>query len=246
MNHAAFVESVVLGRPYPLSELRPVGRLSAAEALAVYQTDYHVRLGGALQESFSRLSHGLGEVLFGHLCAAFLAVHCSNSPDLNDFGENFPAWLAQRTDLLAASPLPASWWVQLAELEWQAQRLFFADPPPPVALTALLASAAPEDWGLQLTPHCRLFRSEAPLFALWCQTPPEPAQPPSALLLYKNQAGVHAAALSLEQAELVAGLRDGLSLGAALERVRTVDASLVSGVFALLSQAELIQGLRMP
>lgn len=246
MKHAAFVESVVLGRPYPLSELQPVGRLSAAEALAVYQADYRVRLSGALQETFSRLSLWVGEPLFARLCTAFLAVHFSSSPDLNDFGEAFPAWLAQRADLLATAPLAAAWLVQLAELEWQAQRLFFADPPVPVALNALLASPDPEAWGLQLTPHCRLFRTEAPLFALWCQTPPDAVSPPSALLLYKNQAGVHAAALSLDQAELVAGLRDGLSLGAALERVRTADPTLVSGVFALLSQAALIQGLRAP
>jgi hypothetical protein len=108
--------------------------------MEIYRNAYRARLVGALEASFERTRHYVGEAAFGQAAAHYVLTHAPRSWTLDLFGDAMPECLAE---LFAADPEVA----ELAWLEWHRQRAF-AEPDQPQLDSLELAGAglAGEDW----------------------------------------------------------------------------------------------------
>jgi hypothetical protein len=236
-QQAALVESIISHSPFELSQIQPVGSLSAAEALAVYQNDYLARLTEALADTYLSVAEVLGSD-FGPLCQDYLASQRSQSTDLQDFGDTFPDFLRQSA-CLQTWPFLA----ELAEVDLCSEQLFFQHATPLPDQSCLTDLDESSEIRLRFVSHCQIFVSEYPLFSLWRQRfVPEKRiiQGPENLLLFKNQTGIQGHRLSAEQTSLFLALQAGSSLGQLFEDKHTLSQEEVSAFFGWLYHSGLI------
>lgn len=71
----------------------PSRTMAPLERLAVYQGMYPLRMRDALAADYPGLEAFLGDHLFGHFVADYVAVHPSRSYTLNRLGDHVPAFL---------------------------------------------------------------------------------------------------------------------------------------------------------
>lgn len=110
------------------------GELGPSERLDIYANAYFYRLLGVLRELFPRTLAQLGEVPFHNLVTRYVLQHPSTSPDLNDLGGAWPAFLRAQALGGAAAALP-----DLAELELALGRALHAPDAEPLTHADLLA-----------------------------------------------------------------------------------------------------------
>ncbi|MBT9548490.1 MAG: putative DNA-binding domain-containing protein [Candidatus Sericytochromatia bacterium] len=233
----SFVESIISHSPFELSQIQPVGSLSATEALAVYQGDYRARLTEALADTYLSVAEVLGSD-FEPLCQDYLAIERSQSTDLQDFGNTFPDFLRQSA-CLQTWPFLA----ELAEVDLCSEWLFFQHATPLPDQSCLTELDENADIRLCFVPHCQIFVSEYPLFSLWRQrfvSEKALLQRPENLLLFKNQAGIQGHRLSAEQTSLFLALQAGSSLGQVFAEETSLSPEEVSAFFGWLYHAGLI------
>ncbi len=236
-QQAALVESIISHSPFELSQIQPVGSLSTAEALAVYQNDYRARLTEALADTYLSVAEVLGSD-FGALCQDYLAIERSQSTDLQDFGDTFPDFLKQSA-CLQTWPFLA----ELAEVDLCSEQFFFQQATPLPDQSCLTDLDESSEIRLRFVSHCQIFVSEYPLFSLWRQRfAPEKAilQRPENLLLFKNQAGIQGHRLSTEQTSLFLALQAGSSLGQVFAEETSLPPEEVSAFFGWLYHSGLI------
>jgi hypothetical protein len=91
------VRSRAATRHVPLREaeraILPSKTLASLERLAVYQEMYPLRMQEALSADYPGLAAFLGDHLFGHFVADYVAVHPSRSYTLNRLGDHVPEFL---------------------------------------------------------------------------------------------------------------------------------------------------------
>ena len=99
--HPGTIEEAVRSRGatrhMPLREaeraILPSPTMAPLERLAVYQEMYPLRMQDALAADYPGLAAFLGDHLFGHLVADYVAVHPSRSYTLNRLGDHVPEFL---------------------------------------------------------------------------------------------------------------------------------------------------------
>lgn len=218
-------------------------RLDSAGRLAIYADAYHARLIECLESSFPQTARALGSPLFAEFGIAYLQTHPSRSYTLNRLGDAFADWLrASRPERAADEPL--GWpdlLAELAELEGAIDQVFdgpgvepdasFGGAGAPVVLSAAdLSSLDPQrllEMQLETVPCLRLLAQRFPVndyyAALRAAEDPDtvdvPEPSPSWLALSRRDWVVRRLPLSEPQYVLLAALRDGQTLGAALEQV---------------------------
>lgn len=99
------------------NHLRPNAYLSTAQALAIYRNAYKTRLLECLRADFPVLEKFLGDGLFSHFAADFIATHPPQSYSLFDLGARFPTYLqASCPELSEQTPAQQAQFLLLIEL----------------------------------------------------------------------------------------------------------------------------------
>jgi hypothetical protein len=211
--------------------IEPSRELTAVERLDVYADSYFLRLRDVMKLDFPGVLHAVGERAFAQIVREYVTTFPSKSFTLNDFGERFPKFLARTRfgDLGAQAPFL----VDLATLERAVEEVFHDRLVAPVDVKKL-ESIPPERWdGARFTvnPALRLLAFDHPVNAYLQavydeESPRRPRPKPSFVVVYRKDWRAWRATLTREQFELLAALKRGRPLGAAL---RSVLAKVKSG-----------------
>ena len=159
----AMADSLIAGDTQAARFIRG-GKLGAARRLAVYRHNVLANLRGALKDIFPVVHRIVGDAFFLHAADRFIAVTPSRSGDLNQFGREWPAFLAAYPH---AAELP--YLADVARLEWAWHECFHAAEAAPLDL-GRLATIEPDAHGslvFRLHPAVRLLASRFPLLRIW-------------------------------------------------------------------------------
>jgi hypothetical protein len=210
-----------------LDLLRRDRALTPSEQLAVYRDSIAATLGAAVAEAYPVCRRLVGERFFAAAAAAFVRRAPSRSPDLDDYGEGFAAFLAEFPPAAALAYLP-----DMARLEWawhvaagrSAARGFELD-----ALAAAVAAGAdPERVVFRLAESATLLESPFPVHLIWRANQPGSEQEDvvvglaaegARLLVWHDGQGPRIETLRSPEWLLLRAAGDGQPLGQACERV---------------------------
>ena len=159
----AFAAALIDGDKNATSRIR-AGNLSAERRLEIYRHNVMSNLRGVLKDIYPVIFKIVGEAFFWHAADQFIRIHPSNSGDLNQFGDGWPAFLATYPH---AADLP--YLCDVATLEWAWHEAFHASDAPTFDL-GRLAEIPPEVHGelhFVLHPAVRLLQSNFPILAIW-------------------------------------------------------------------------------
>ncbi|MCP5363682.1 MAG: putative DNA-binding domain-containing protein [Hyphomicrobiales bacterium] len=142
-----------------------VDEAPGAEArLRIYHNHYRVTLIEALEATFPVIRRLVGGDFFQHMARRFVLSHPPSAPCLFEYGDGFPAFLADQAET-AALPYLAD----VARLEWALNEAYFSADTP--ALNADELASLPADrlveFTLPLHPSCRLLSSPYPVDRIW-------------------------------------------------------------------------------
>ncbi len=164
-----FADSIILGAG--VAEPSIVGgKLSAAHRLEIYRHNVFANLRGALRDVFPVVARIVGDAFFQHAADSFIRETPSTSGDLNQFGREWPAFLAAYPH---AQELP--YLADVARLEWAWHECFHAADAALIDINRL-ATIDPADHGalvFVLHPALRLLSSPYPLLQIWRINQPE-------------------------------------------------------------------------
>jgi hypothetical protein len=223
--------------------------LTAAERLAIYANAYHSRLLECLGEVYPMLKRSLGDEAFDAMAFGYLQVYPSKSYTLNELGRHFPRYLQQTRPTSGTSEeetavpttsgdackLTEDWpnlLIDLARLEWAIYEVFDG---PGVEGAALLdpdqiLGISPERWPLaKLTPVVclQLLETRFPVNDYYTalrrakldDPVPIPAAGESFVALTRRDYVVRRYPLSRPEFALLKALKEGSSVGDALESI---------------------------
>ncbi|MFP5393859.1 MAG: DUF692 family multinuclear iron-containing protein, partial [Gammaproteobacteria bacterium] len=135
-----------------------------SERLGLYRGNLTVTWHKTLAQAYPVVRQLVGDAFFEALTRAYGKANPSDSPDLNQFGASFAAFLAGFAPVAELPYLP-----DMARLEWRVHRAYYA--PDADALTAAwfgqLDPAAFEAARVRLHPACTVFRSRWAVLPLW-------------------------------------------------------------------------------
>ncbi|MFT5797782.1 MAG: hypothetical protein ACI84R_001846 [Candidatus Azotimanducaceae bacterium] len=97
--HTALLDPQAVPEAGSTDRLVPNPRLSAQDALAIYQRSYSLRIAACMREQFPALCHALGDELFNDFVAEYVREAPPESYTLYDLGRRFTDYLeANRPD----------------------------------------------------------------------------------------------------------------------------------------------------
>jgi hypothetical protein len=217
--------------PPDVSQLIPSSpSQSSIERLAVYANAYYARLIECLESEFPVFRQTVGEETFAEFAADYVQHYPSQSYSLGHLGDNFPRYLEKTKpvdDAEFSQPSWADFLVELASLERTFGDVF--DGPGlenQMALRAAdLQSIYPERWSsarLEFAPCFRLLSLQFPLNDFYSavrsgQSPERPEPSNSWLAVTRRDFIVRRYDLTELQFLLLAELRAGKTIGAAIE-----------------------------
>lgn len=155
-----FTQALFGGMPSELNQNILAGGLVAERRLAIYRNNVFSNLREALRAVYPVIECLVGEAFFNHAANQFISEQPSLSGDIEDYGMQFPAFLAQ---FPAATTLP--YLPDTARLEWACHQVFYAADHAPPALEKLAATSA-EHYGqlrFQMHPASALLASDYPV-----------------------------------------------------------------------------------
>lgn len=160
---AALAESLLNGDGTAAAHVRD-GGLTRERRLEIYRHNVLSNLRGALRDIFPVVNRIVGEAFFLHAADRFIRETPSRSGDLNQFGREWPAFLAGYPHARELPYLP-----DVARLEWAWHECFHAAEAAPFDLARLAAVPAGEHpaLGFVLHPAARLIASPYPLLPIW-------------------------------------------------------------------------------
>ncbi len=198
-----------------LAEIVPAGRLTASGALDVYGKSYRARLTSALGEIYETVWRAMGDDLFFHAAAQYIAEHPSTTHSLQFYGVEFPAFLErllQRPEAADTNELPG-FLPDLARFEWLFAELFHKRTE--TGLTgSSLAEAVESGRPLSLIDSAFLFESHWAVDVLFSsrsqETLPDNVERPCWLVSYKISDSIAVEPVSQEAFHVLAGISRGL------------------------------------
>lgn len=229
------------GAPEALELLSGDRALSPSQQLAVYRDSIDSTLLAALGEVYPVCRRLVGERFFTTAAMAFIRLAPSRSPDLNDYGEGFGAFLAGFPPAVALPYLP-----DVARLEWAWHRAFYGPDSDVIerdALAAAVAEADPERVVFRLAPTAALIESPFPIDLIWQANQPGSAAEEVVdvstggvqLLVWRSEQGRHIDPLAPPDWCLLHAVAQGLALGDVC--VRVTSAHPAANVGSLLASA---------
>lgn len=204
--------------------------LAPGKRLGIYRNTGASVVATALRLSFPAVRHLVGAQFFAAAARLFAAAAPPRSAWLDEYGADFPEFLAQLPQAAALPYLP-----DVARLEWQVNLVLHALDAEPLEF-ARLARLDPAELGqLRFAPHpaARLLRCDFPADAIWravlerddgAMAAVDLADSPVWLLVQRTQSGIDALRLTECQWRLSAALFSRQSLEAALADTTCADA----------------------
>jgi len=158
-----FADSLLQGSSVAARVVRG-GGLTPERRLEIYRHNVMHNLRGALRDIFPVTERIVGEAFFLHAADRFIRETPSRSGDLNRFGAEWPAFLAEYPHAVELSYL-----ADVARLEWAWHECFHAADADALDLSRL-ADVPPEEHSalkFRLHPAVRLMASAYPLLRIW-------------------------------------------------------------------------------
>lgn len=221
--------------------------LEPGRRLRIYRNNVQAMFDGALSRTYPVLKATLGDAAFESLAREYRDAHPSRSGDLHWVGRALPDWLHER---LAGED--DAWLADLSRLEWACEEALVARAMQPLQRDAL-ASVPPErlaDIGLELQPAMRVVSSPHPIWSAWRARQPglddaatDPAAGPQHVIVSCTAGQLALRSVPREPADFIRHLRDGATLGAALDASSLAVAAL-PGVLDWMFEDGLVVGLR--
>lgn len=225
-------------RRYAARFIKPNDRLTSFERLEIYNRQYWFRVLSSMYEDFPGLRALLGEKRFDAMAKAYLVANPSQSFTLRNLPSRLPAWLHKNPKWAGENQNLA---LDIARLEWADIEAFDGKAEPPLRQEDLAGGA---DAKLQLTlqPYLRLHSFKYPVDDLLLEVRKDdedtdfasnafaerqkrkrvravaklkPAQ--IFLAVHRVDDSVYFRRLEPEEFAILAALRDGQTLGAAVE-----------------------------
>lgn len=173
-----FYDAIATKVPDSIERLKPqmcsTEHLSFERGLSAYQGSVVGKLLRALEDIYPVCCRLVGADFFAAMARQYVRRHPSRSPDLGDYGEQLPAFIAQFEP--AATLLYLS---DVARLEWHWHRVFNSADQSSLNL-ATLSNVSPERWPdvvFQLPSNSVLLSSDYPVNRIWqvnqAETPTE-------------------------------------------------------------------------
>lgn len=201
----------------------------AAPGVAAYRRSLLANLAAAVQATYPVIERIVGREFLAAACRRYAESHPSRSGDLNAYGDQFAAFLA---DYAAAASLP--YLPDVARLEWLIQQVHGAEDAPAPDLSRL-ATTPPESWGelrFRLDPAHALLASRWPVVRIW-----EVNQPgyigdltvdfkrAENALIHRRPAGTAIERLATGELTLLLALHQEETLAAAVDKAVTEETS---------------------
>jgi hypothetical protein len=221
--------------------------LQPAARLAIYRNNVVARLTDALRETFPVICQLVDRRFFDYAAHTFIRRCLPSRACLAEYGEDFPAFLAEFPPAADLKYLP-----DIGRLEWSIGRVLQAAPMTSIEIGALIQNHSnPALIGLQLSPVVRFLASDFAIDQIWRAH--QRSGDFTTLLL--DSAGVHLQIAAMNglhlthlpastwrfRSALCAGSTLGMAVSAALSSSPDFD---VSGEVASLFEGELVVGLR--
>ena len=218
------------------SFIAPNSRLTAFERLEIYNRQYWFRVLGSLAEDFPGLRAVIGGRRFEALSIAYLTEHPSRSFTLRNLGSKLPDWLAARPELAGRRYRLA---IDVARIEWAFVEAFDSAERDPLTLDQITTLDGNSRLGLQ--PHLRLIALEYPaddlVLSLHQQDKRQTSEAgvehddgddaaislpplrrrPTWLAAHRIDFSVYYRRLEREEFQMLAAIREGAQLAAAIE-----------------------------
>ncbi|HKW93711.1 MAG TPA: DNA-binding domain-containing protein [Methylomirabilota bacterium] len=241
--------AVLGGDPAPAAAAVLDDGLTAAARLQIYRNHALTTLTGVLQAAFPVVCRLVDERFFGYAADQYIRTDPPSGPCLFEYGESFPAFLAE---FPPCRTLP--YLADVARLEWAVHRAPWAAERDPLAAEALqaVAPAHAGDLVLSLDPSCTLLASPWPIERIWRANQPEGGEPVTVdlraggAMLEVRRRGDDVVIRELEPATYAfrAALASGRRLGEAVEAALARDAAFdLPGALRALVQEGLVTGL---
>ena len=165
----AFVDAIIAGNGGAAAQISD-GKLPSARRIEIYRHNVFSNLRGALRDVFPVVERIVGDAFFRHAADQFIRETPSRSGDLNQFGREWPAFLATYPHAQNLIYL-----ADVARLEWAWHECFHAADAPPLDLRRLAAIDSGQHGALifRLHPAVRLQSSTFPLRRIWQVNQPD-------------------------------------------------------------------------
>ena len=242
--------SLIQGSDEDLSTYVIADGLDPGERLDIYRNTCAGVLSTALRLSFPTIQYLVGPEFFDGSARLFVAETQPGSALLDEYGADFPKFLAQLPQAASLSYLP-----DVARLEWQVNVVLHAPDAPPLEVARLAQLNEAELAQLCFEPHpaAKLLRCEFPADAIWHAVTQRDdsamgaidlADGPVWLLVHRTGSGIDVVRLSEGQWRCTAALFSRRPLHAALEEATCSDAHallaahLARGCFTDIAQAD--------
>jgi len=163
-----FYDAIATQNPSSIQQLQPQMRstehLSFDRGLSAYQGSIVGKLSRALEDIYPVCYRLVGAQFFTAMARQYICRHPSQSPDLGDYGEQLPEFIAAFEPAASLPYLP-----DVARLEWYWHRIFNSADQPDLDLAAL--GQVPQDrWPelvLKLPGNSVLMTSPYPVHRIW-------------------------------------------------------------------------------
>jgi hypothetical protein len=216
-----------------LEFLVPGGALDAVGAVEVHRSGYLARLTEQLGETYAGVWRAVGDESFCALAERYIAAHPSCSPNLSDYGREFPAFLEADPSWVGEEAMDAAPVLgELARLELCFHDLFHAESHRAADVSEARALAERGDLGgvrLEFGGALRLLRLRRAVYDLFrarheAIAPALDTNRPQRLMLFRQEGEVRAVELGLGTFTAMEGLVAGLTIDEALEEGARCDA----------------------
>ncbi len=207
--------------------------IAPASLIAVHRNTLIGTLTKALQLSFPAVCRLVSEAFFESAAQIFIAQSPPQSAYLNEYGADFPAFLAQFEPVAALAYLPG-----VARLEWAVHSAFHAADALALDTAALAAIPAEDHERIVFEPHpaIGLVRADHPVDDVWRAVLEEDDDAMAAidldkgpvwLMVERRGASVEVTCLNEDEWRFIAALRASVPLQAAIQSVPDLDVPLV-------------------
>jgi hypothetical protein len=224
--------------------------IDPAARLGIYRNTFASVLTNALKLSYPAVHRLVATECFEGAARLFIEEELPQYANLDDYGADFPGFLARFPPVAALSYLP-----DVARLEWAVSRALHAPDVPPLDLGRLAALSEDEQARVCFAPHpaAGLMRADHRADSIWRSVLAQddaglatidPASGPVWLLVHRSEGGVEVRRLSEAAWRFTEALLSGRPLHAALEEARCAEVQallaeyLAAGLFAGFSVSD--------
>ena len=226
----AFAAAILTGNAGTLPLHVAPMTLGAERRIQIYRNHFTISLTECLSATFPVLKALVGEAFFDQSARSFAMDFPPSSPVLFEYGESFPAFLAEAT-----RSTDFAYFVDVGAFEWAINHAYHADDAePPNAQTLLTVPEEKRgDLILSLHPSVRLVFSSYPVLDIWRANQPDSnaaqtidlARGGVRLLVWRNGIDVVWRELDVPETTFLASLINGSTLTTACAAALDTDVS---------------------